>query len=360
MKTGKTLEQLAAELTRQEQVKKDYVADTRKVEMAANGHALVLDGVGTLELAPHAKKQLATRLNIPNAFYERLEANHPDMLSALVNTFFMREPSKTMVRTLDGRARGIMSNSYRTLDNYDLAEAVLPALQSVNAHVESAEITETRMYIKATIPGLDRELPMPAGLVMGQGHNFFVRALRGAVSISNSEVGVGRLVIAPAIMEKQCTNLATFRDEGFAAMHLGKRKGEEDAVTQYLTDETKRLEDATIWAKTRDTIRAICDGRVMDKLVQQMTAARTDAIEGDPAKVVEVFSKRNLLSEDERGGLMRHLVGSGEMTRYGLQWAVTRLSQDVQSYDRASELERLGGEIIELPRSDWQQLLKAA
>jgi hypothetical protein len=43
-----------------------------------------------------------------------------------------------------------------------------------------------------------------------------------------------------------------------------------------------------------------------------------------------------------------------------LQWAVTRLAQDAENYDRASDLERLGGRIIELPRSEWRQLAEAA
>jgi hypothetical protein len=36
------------------------------------------------------------------------------------------------------------------------------------------------------------------------------------------------------------------------------------------------------------------------------------------------------------------------------------MSQDVDDYDRASELERLGGKVIELPRNDWQKLLASA
>jgi len=360
MKTGRTIESLAAELTRQHEAKRDYVADTRRMEMTPDAQALRLEGVEPVEMTQHARRQLATRLDIPGAFFDRLQTKHPDILKGMVNTLFQREPQMTMVRTLDGKARGIMSNGYRTLDNYDLADAVLPALVQAGAEILSCEVTETRMYVKGTIAALDRMLPVPAGLVMGKGHTIFPRALRGAFSISNSEVGAGGVLVNPAVLEKACTNLAVFKDEGFSAIHLGKRKGEDDAVREYLTDATKRLEDAAIWAKVRDTIKAICDGRVMDKIVAGMLAAREDVIEGDPAKVVEVFGKKNDLNEEERGGLLRHLVASGEPTRYGLQWAVTRLAGEVEDYDRASELERLGGKVIELPKSDWKVLLKAA
>jgi hypothetical protein len=35
---------------------------------------------------------------------------------------------------------------------------------------------------------------------------------------------------------------------------------------------------------------------------------------------------------------------------------VTNYSQQVASYDRAAELENIGGEIIELPPTDWKVL----
>ena len=359
MKTGLTLTQMAHEIERQAAQKKDYLADTRRMQMSPDAKALVVAGTGQFGMTSHSRQQLATRLEIPRPFFERLADKHPDILSDTVNKLFQREPARTMVRVLDNNVRGLVSDSYRPLDNYDLADAALPALMDIGAVVESCNITETRMYIKATIPSLRRELPIPEGLVMGQGHTFFTRALTGAISISNSEVGAGGLIVNPGSKEEQCTNLATFVS-GFKAVHLGKAKGTDDEVSEFMTAGTKRLEDAAIWAKLRDYIKAICDGRVMDKLVAEMLKARADVITGNPADVIEVFGKKNNLTEDERGGLLRHFTNSGEATRYGLQWAVTRLAGEAEDYDRASELERLGGRVIELPRSDWQQLLKAA
>jgi len=43
----------------------------------------------------------------------------------------------------------------------------------------------------------------------------------------------------------------------------------------------------------------------------------------------------------------------------GLGSAITRHSQDLKDYDRATELERIGGRLIELPRSEWQMLSSA-
>jgi hypothetical protein len=359
MKQGMSLVAMAQELERQRDVKRDFVGDTRKFLMSSDAKSIGLSGE-VFGLGDYAEKQLAGRLDIPVQFYQRVRDKYPAELTAMVNAMFERAPQKLMVRTLDGKVRAFMSDGYRPLDNYDLFDAIYPALRDSGVQVESVALTETRLYIKALAPWLDRELPVPEGLKMGVGHNFFVRRITGAIVISNSEVGAGSLSIAPGVFERQCTNLAVFKDDGYGKVHIGKRKGEDGEVAEYFSDQTKRLEDAAVWAKARDVVKATLEGKVMDRIVAKLTAARGDAITGDPAKLVEVFAKKEGLTENERGGLLRHLTGSGEMTRYGLQWGVTRLAGEVEDYDRASELEKLGGKVIELPRSEWQELAKAA
>jgi hypothetical protein len=52
-------------------------------------------------------------------------------------------------------------------------------------------------------------------------------------------------------------------------------------------------------------------------------------------------------------------IGNTDLSRLGLHNAVTRYSQDVESYDRAPELERIGAQVIELPKNDWTQIARA-
>lgn len=361
MKEGKSIDELANEIERQYFSKHDYIADSNKVAMIGPGaDTIAIEGVGNYGINDNARRQLAAKLDIPFAYFQRLQDKHPDLLRDNVNTLLQREPQTSLVRTLDGNVRAILSDRYRPLEYFDLAQAIFPVIKESGAIVQSCEITETRMYIKLLMPWLDRELPMPKGLVMGKGHTFFTRKVIGALTIGNSETGHGAAFVDPGIFEEQCTNLATFRREGYAKMHIGKKIKGEDAVTKYMSDETKRLDDATVFSSLRDIVKATMEGKVIDEIVRKMTEAREDVIDVNPAGVVEVFAKKNQFSEEEKGGLLRHLTGSGEMTRYGLQWAVTRLANDAANYDRASELERLGGNVIELPRNDWKQLLKAA
>src|SRR5580765_1186771 len=125
MKTGKTLEQLAAEITRQRDAKHDYIADSVAVEMTPDARSLVVRDVGAFGINQTARRQLADKLGIPMAYFNRLQDDHPDLLASNVNTILSREPSRSMVRTLDGNVRAILTDRYRPLDNYDLADAIL-------------------------------------------------------------------------------------------------------------------------------------------------------------------------------------------------------------------------------------------
>jgi len=54
------------------------------------------------------------------------------------------------------------------------------------------------------------------------------------------------------------------------------------------------------------------------------------------------------------------LLHVNQRTLYGLSNAVTRHSQDVESYDRASELESIGYSILTMPPRQWSRINRAA
>ena len=59
--------------------------------------------------------------------------------------------------------------------------------------------------------------------------------------------------------------------------------------------------------------------------------------------------------------MLQHLIAGGDLSQYGAAAnAVTRLAHDAESYDRAFELEGLGGQVIDLAANDWQQVAQAA
>lgn len=363
--TGRlSLQELAAELDRQRRVKKDFLADTRGLKVVPDdtGLALVIpdaikDSVeaDTCRIRRHALRQIGSRLNIPATFVDRLAEKHPDMLAWNVNQLFEREPEHRMIRTLDGNVRAFLSNSYRPLDNYDLAEAVLPRLIKLEAEVFSCSVTETRMYIKALIPGVAREVKAD-GVFFGDGGHNQIHVLKPGTIISNSEVGAGSLTVQPGIHEVHCSNLAVFRQDAMRKFHVGRRQDIE-ATWEVLSDDTRRVTDRAFWMQIQDLVGASLEGSLFEKMVEKCE----EAIHGPKIdKPIEAVKMLTELNSSEQDGILNTLIRSADFSQFGLQAAVTRYAQDVECPDRQVELEQLGGKIIELPRSEWQHIAAAA
>jgi hypothetical protein len=365
MKSGKTINELAAEITRQNEAKKDFIAPVSKLAMdvvAVAGNlepVLKLGDLPAMPIGEIAHSQLAEYTGIPLAYYRKMAAEAPELLVENMNRWLSdHAEEKRMVRTLDGRARAVLSNKYRALDNHQLAEAVLPVLLQQNMIIMSAEITERRLYIKAVDRSIEQNVP--TGRKIGDGSHVFFDTLSPAVTISNSEVGFGALSIESSIFTKVCTNLATF-GSSMRKYHTGARAALSDDVYALLSDSTRNMTDAATFGQVRDIINAIFDKGKFATLTEKLQAAGEDRVEVETVTdVIEVVGKKHGLIETERKGVLARLIEGGDFSRYGVHSAITRHSADVLSYDRATELERLGGQIIEMPRNEWAQLLKAA
>jgi hypothetical protein len=283
-----------------------------------------------------------------------MRQERPDLLAANINTWLAAKPEKRLVRTLDGQVRAFLSDKYRPLDHIDLAEAVLPVLQHLEVEIVSCAVTDTRLYLKAVDRRITRDIP--TGRRLGEGHVWF-DTLSPAIVISNSEVGAGALSIEAGVWTKLCTNLAIAASRSMKKYHLGGRLDMGEDLAALLSDRTRELTDAALWAQVRDVVAGAFEQAKFDALVGEMQQTTARRIEGDPVEVVEVTAKRFDLTDQERGGILNALVEGGDLSQYGLHAAVTRYSQrDDVDYERATTLERLGGQLLDLSPRDWQVL----
>lgn len=366
MKTGLNLTQLATEIERRAAAKRDLLAPVQRLTMNENSTLAV--GAEKFPLNSLAHQQLADYIGIPKQYYDRMLAKNPTLLADNVNRWLPTDAfknDKRMVRTLDGNVRAFLSDRYRPLENEDLTEAVLPVLMDMDLMIGSSEVTDRRLYIKAVDRRIVREVPIGTRIGThvvggGEGHTMYLKdVVYPAVVISNSEVGAGRLSIETGVFTGGCTNLAMI-GVGFKKHHVGGKAellGED--VQHLLSDNTKRLADAAVWATVRDVLRGAFEEEKFEAITKKLIGAAEDKIEGDIVEVVNKFNKRNGITENTGQSVLRHLIESGNLTRYGLHAAVTRASQDVEDYDYATEMERLGGQIIEMPRAQWKELLAA-
>ncbi|MCL2816113.1 MAG: DUF945 domain-containing protein [Oscillospiraceae bacterium] len=352
MKTGISIMEMAAEIVRQNQTKADYVVDTRCLEMESYGADVglkMLDKNGTDVIEPMdvnriAHSQIGNYLEIPAAYYNKMLANDPGLLAHNVNEWFRREPKERMVRTLDGSARAFLSNRYRRIDNHEILEVVLPILMKMEgARFESCQITDSRMYVKVVNTRLEKEVS--AGDVVQAG-----------VIISNSEVGHGSVSIQPLVMRLVCMNGMIVNDAAAKKNHLGRVQTADENYLLY-SDETLAAEDDVFIRKIQDTVKAAVDEARFDKVIDLMREASGEKITAkDIPAVVKLARKDFGIHEDEEAGVLNQFILDSNFTLYGLSNAVTRYSQDVGCYDRATELEKIGYDILTMGRNRWNRL----
>lgn len=348
---GRTIQQVAAVLEKQRETARDFTADTRAMQLGQDGNQLILQDIIEATVNDWAHQQIGTAVGVPKAYYDRMRAEAPALLANNVNHWFKAQPGKHLVRTIhddnDRRViRAVCGSKYRPLDSYDLLEATLPELVAAGCKIHSAEVTERRLYIQASTGRIQAEV-VPGDVV------------EAGIIISNSEVGSGALDVSPIVYRLRCTNGMVSQDYAFKRRHVGRGHGggaDDVGAAEFFTDETRKQDDKALFMKARDTVRGVLSEPGFKKVLEKMRAAAGDKSTAAPEKIAERTAKRFDLTEDERGGVMRHLVDGGDLTRWGVLNAVTRTAQDSKSYDRAVELERAGGMILELPRADWRRI----
>jgi len=356
MKAGMTIMDMADEVRRQSAVRADYIVDTRRLEMEAFGKGVVMkmlgdDGVDMIEpldVKQIAHRQIGTHLKIPAGYYDRMLEGNPELLAQNINSWFKREPEPRMLRTIDGAARAFLSNTYRLIDNFEILQAVLPIIGEIeDAQFESCQVTESRMYIKVINPRLQAEVSV--GDVVQAG-----------VMITNSEVGQGSFTVQPLILRLICMNGMIVNNAKTRKIHRGSTSPVDENYLIY-SDKTLAAEDRAFMLKVQDTVRAAVDEARFSQVVDMMReAAGVRMTTTDIPAVVKLAGKDYGLTESEGDGVLNQFIADRNYTLFGLSNAVTRYSQDIDSYDRATALESIGFDILSMDRQQWNRLNRAS
>lgn len=336
-----TLERLRA----QEQAKVDVVLDTRddvrmvptagedlpRVMMEFAGRVPGLGDTG-LPVHDHAHKQIARRSNIPVPFYRRLEETHPDLLAHTVSTLWRREPKPTLVRAFAADSenegvRAMLSDRYRVVDNLSFLTAALQEAEQHGAVVESAHVDDTRLYAKLLTPRIE---------TVKQGD-----AVQAGAIIRNSEVGDGRISVAPFIKFLICSN-GMVSDKQYNRFHLG---GVLDAGIQ--SAETQHRENEYIFSAVRDWLRFVLGPDSTEEIVAQIQQADATRIDAAPRLAVANVVRRGGLSKSEGDGVLERFLRADNDSHRSMVDAVTHLAHTGEhEYRRQVELEEFGGKLL--------------
>jgi len=396
MKQGQDIRELATELKRQAASQVDYTANQGRLSMEMKAPALVtaattqdgsvdpqagngsvldeilskvdltepvpepvsdlpmvphmkLDNVGAFPLRSIAHGQLSSHLKIPKNYYDRMLMEAPELLTENVNTWLgLRSDDQRMIRTMDGDVRAYLSSAYRRIDNLPLMIAAMQIAVDTGCKVASCSVTEETLYLKLTSEKLQGEIKVGD-------------VVQGALVISNSEVGKASVKVEPMLIRLSCLNgmvmAATIKRR-----HIGRRTrlSDDDGVEQLLTDDTKKLDDAAFMAKFTDVVKGSMKEDLFNLNMDKIRGTVDMKVTAPVKDSVEVLAKRWALSETEHDQTLQTLIESGDLTQWGMSNAVTAMSQSVKSYDRASELEVVGGEIVQMDEKDWTGMMMEA
>lgn len=348
MKQGSPLPVVLAELQRQASAKRDFISPAPSLRLEEDGATFAV-GSDTFGTTPLFHRQLGSALGIPARYYDLCREQKPSLLALNTNTWLADRPQASyMIRTMDygqgSVARAFLSDRYRRIDNLEIAMAVLPLFMgSPDYEVVSSNVSPNHLHIKVTYRNKQYEIKPGDWVEFG-------------CILSNSEVGLGAVTIRPFLTRLICSNGCVVNDFGERKHHVGRQvKAIEDSY-ELFSDATKELEGEVFLAKLKDVALATLDESRYPLIVGKLQAAANAPITGRVQDVVELASRQFSFTQPEQDSILDYLIRGGDMSLYGLSNAVTRASQDIDSYDRATEMESIGWDIVSLSPAEWKIL----
>ena len=337
MKKGQDIKEMLTQINEDTKNKRDYLVDLNGMQISASNNTfptLSVDHLttGEYQLTDNSLNQLCGRLEIGTRYISKCLPVSQELVNHNLH-FWIKNNKHTelMLRTYDkepmNEVRAIMSNRYKRIDSDVVANSTLNKLMDMGAELKYSHYDRDTMNITAVLPKLEGEV------VEGD----FVQ---GGITITNSEIGQGSLVVKPFIYRLVCTNgmVAPEYLNQFYAKHVGKMIIDIDNDDQW----------KTIVSKMEQQLELVANPELFEENLNRLKQATEQKINSHQ---IEVLAKNHGLSDVERAGVferLNHYVGDTFVTsKYDVANAITNIANDEEkSDDRARFLQELGGLVI--------------
>lgn len=374
---------------------RDGLARLRGIEALVDETG-VTDVNGTYRPTRIADEHLGQKLGIPVPYLRRLRDERPHLYDANVNAWLHGRQVRrgSQVETIhpaddrsfllrmfradaggDGVLRGVLSDGYGLIDDFDVLTAALEGVQESGAEVgvDSCDLTERSMRVRIVAPGVaalapvllkDYRSPFDVEGVQRAGGgggavdlNSHVNRWRAAAQrqglgypvghepvvfagfeISNSELGAGAFTLTPRLVVKICRNGLTVTADALRRVHLGSKL--DDGVVAW-SDTTRRKALELIKSKTTDAVRAFLSPEYVAGVVAEIER-KAGARLTEPEKQIKILGKQLGLPKERTEQVLAHFIMGGSLTAGGLLNAVTSVAQTLDDGDAAAELEARG------------------
>lgn len=349
------LPELVATLQIQNAQKADYVLPAKQIRMQANGSIEAIGTKGMIYLPNEVlHSHLSSKLSIPTGYYKRMQTEAPDLLQANVNRWLnMYVDNKgLMLRTFESNgsnvARGLLSDRYGILDNYDVLFAALEAIKLSGVHIEvrEAAVTDKRMYVNIVAPEIEVAATHALRSYLKTGDRAGVGdGVVSGLTITNSEVGFGSFEIRPRAEIIRCMNGMIVKDDRFRKIHLGAKM--EDGQIEW-SDNTKQKNYELIIAQTKDAVKEFLSEGYLTGIISRLDAASNQTLEhpiDTMQNVVKQVSTKMVLPDDKRQNILNFFLKDGDHNASGVFGALTRGAQELDA-DNKYELETIAFEML--------------
>ena len=146
-------------------------------------------------------------------------------------------------------------------------------------------------------------------------------------------------------------------DLGIRKRHLGQTRAIGEIAYK---GDTLQAMNFALQKQLRDHVEDCTKPEFFRQNVQKIQDAADDIDDREPEEVIEGLGKKLTLAESEVKKAKRSLFEKGDYSRWGYVNAVTHVATVSEDYGRASELQEMGGKVLEMTKRDWSALAKAA
>lgn len=366
--THGSLTQLMQKVQDQAARKADFLTPTNDLQKVTdpetNRPALVIEAKGGeptrhLDINSVAFQQLAAHCDIETRTARRLQDHYPVEFDTLINAHFQKEPKRKMLRTFldpdetNGTARALLSDRFKTYDNNDMLQTVLPPIMENDSQLQvvQANISDSKLYMR-----------FKSLVHTGAGANV-ADVMANGVGFSNSETGQGSVTAYQLFWTLACLN-GMQTENKTRSSHITSARDSDD--WGLLSGEAQEADNRALNLKLRDLVSAYSSREMFDQVLDKMKAAAADVIEGEysVADTVNNLGTVMRLTKKETSnvldGLMNTIGQAGyendrPLSRATLINAVTNVA-NTSDIDHADDWQRRGGQLLNMNARDWNRI----
>jgi len=297
----------------------------------------------TRPMHPHAFDQIAERAGVPRAYAHALleqadaikDGERPDawrhrLLEHTFQQHLQHSRDRFLVRSVDGTAKGILSDRFKRYDSRPLLEAFVADCDAVGAVPVDGVGGEVRLAMRAIVPTMLEPVP----------GEFIVLGLEWR----NSDFGAGAYSVNAYLLRCACLN-GVVQSREIRAVHVGGRLDE----STLWSDRTRDLDLKTLVSQTSDAVKGLLGEKGRQSIFEAIQAAHAAPM--TPEGATRTLAKR--LTKAETGSVVEAFKSDDVVnlppvqSRYRLSQAISWLAnREGTSEERRLELQTVAGDVM--------------